>query len=110
MNKMLVYVIFIMSLSSCGISNEEVVELAKEEYDRKVQILREEQRLICIKSALEEAERQADSIIFQMRINPLGKSLYRPRVPPKPSYIITDSTVINSKHSVKPILDSTIIK
>ena len=64
-----------------------------------------EQTQICDRAAEEEAELIADSLISLMQINPLKDSLYRPFVPPKPSFIKTDSTVVNSKQTVKPIID-----
>lgn len=105
MNRILLGCLLTGFLSGCGPTHEEILQMATTEYERKAALLRKEQEAICKKTAFAEAERQADSIIFQMRINPLKKPLYRPPVPPKPTFVPTDSTRLKSKHSVKPILD-----
>ena len=93
-------------LFGCGSSDEEMRKLAIEEFERKVKILKSEQRQLCFKSALIIAEQKADSIIFERRINPLRDSLYRPRIPEKPAFVPTDSAVVNSKQTVNPILSN----
>ena len=110
MNKFIISYLLLVIFSGCGLSDEEVLRMATEEFERKSALLRQEQLYFCQKAALAEAEKQADSIISEMRISPLHESLYRPVVPPKPSFISTDSTRLFSKDSVKPILDSNRIK
>lgn len=100
----------LLTLVSCGLSEEDMMRLAKLEFENKVKLLEQERSLICNKDADARAEILADSIIRELRINPLKDSLYRPFVPPKPTYVETDSTVVNSKQSVKPILESDEIK
>ena len=90
----------------CGLSEEEMKEMAIAEYNRKVSVLRKQRMELCRKDAIAEAERQADSIIFEFRINPLSSEVYKPEAPPKPTFIPTDSLSINSKNPVKPIIDS----
>ena len=90
---------------SCGMSTEERDRLIKEEFERKMNVFIAEQTQRCDKAAEEEAEIIADSLISLMHINPLKDSLYRPFVPPKPDYVQTDSTVVNSKQTVKPIIE-----
>ena len=102
------YLIF-LSLSmllSCNISEEEYNRLAQEEYERKAEILRKERREICLKEKLIRAEILADSIIRQLKLNPLKEDQYRPTIPARPDFVKTDSTTVNSKQSVKPILKS----
>ena len=84
-------------------SEEEMMQLATSDLEIRVAKLRSEQRAICRKEAFAIAENQADSIIFQLRINPLKEDLYQPTLPNKPDFIETDSTLLNSKRSVKPI-------
>ena len=90
--------------SSCGLSEEEKLELARQECDRKLVAFEKEQRDNCRRAVLGEAERQADSIIISMNIDPLNEELYRPTIPPKPDFVPTDTIKLNSKHSVKPIV------
>ncbi len=90
----------------CSMSQEEITRLATEEFKRKELLLKNERSLFCRQKVLEEAERQADSIILQLGINPLSDSLYRPVIPVKPTFVTTDSASINSEQSVKPITDS----
>ncbi len=92
-------------LGSCGISEEEFDRLVIQEYERKIELFIMEQKLLCDKEADEEAELVVDSLISLLQINPLKDSLYRPFVPPKPDYVKTDSTVVNSKQTVKPIIE-----
>lgn len=92
-------------LGSCGISEDEYDRLVKQEYERQVKHFIIEQNKLCDKAAEEEAEIIVDSLISLLQINPLKDSLYRPYVPPKPDYIKTDSTAVNSKQTVKPIID-----
>lgn len=94
-----------IAICSCGISEEEYNQLVIQEYERQMNIFIKEQNQICDREAEIEAEVIADSLISLMQINPLKDSLYRPFVPPKPDYISTDSTVVNSKQTVKPIID-----
>ena len=78
--------------------------MARVDFERQKAELRNEQFKICENNALIQAEQMADSIIREMRINPLKDSLYQPKAPPKPEYVETDSVILNSKRSVKPIL------
>ena len=102
--------LLILALTGCGLSEDEFKRLATEEFERKAKLFRQDQKNLCLKTALEEAERQADSIISNIQFNPLRDTLYRPIVPPKPDYVPTDSAVLKSQQSVKPIIDSTTIK
>ena len=90
---------------SCAPTDEERDVLVKEEYLRKAEILQTERAEVCKKEALWRAEAIADSIIRQMRLNPLKENQYRPPVPERPDYVPTDSTAINIKRTVKPILN-----
>lgn len=101
------YLVFLVMVifMACGMSEEEMVTLAKTEYERQVKILEIEQSKLCFKSALAIAEDKADSIIYFLRINPLKEDLYRPDVPDKPDFVPTDSLLINSKQTVKPIIE-----
>jgi len=94
----------------CGISDAEFKRLAEEEYQRQLGNFVQERALLCNREADLAAEIIADSLISKMHINPLKDSLYRPYVPPKPVYIKTDSAVVNSKQTVKPILSKNGIK
>jgi hypothetical protein len=96
-----------MTILSCGLSDEEFKRLAKEEYDRKVSMLSQEKRNLCYREALIIAEQMADSIIRDMNLNPLQDTLYRPAKPERPSFIKTDTTILISKETVKPIINST---
>ena len=87
-------------------SEDEIQDLAFKEFERKERQLREERSQLCIQEILVEAERQADSIIKKMDINPLSDTLYRPVIPSRPIFVKTDSSLINSKGSVKPLIDS----
>jgi len=103
---MILWVIAMMICMGCGIDQEEYDRLAKEEYLRKANELKKERLEICNKDADMRAEVIADSIIRQMAINPLKDEQYRPDVPPRPTYVPTDSAAINSKRSVKPLVTS----
>jgi len=91
---------------SCTISEEERNILIQGEFKRKADILKAERAEVCKKEALWRAEVIADSIIRHLRLNPLKESQYRPPVPERPDYVPTDSTAVNTKRSVKPILNS----
>ena len=106
MSKFFTTIMLALLVGSCGLSEEEVVALATREYERKATNFRAERKELCLKAAYEEAEKQADSIIFELRINPLKQPLYRPSVPAKPEFVPTDTTLIKSKHSVKPLNDT----
>ena len=102
------YILYLCSafvICSCGITEEEYNQLVIQEYERQMALFVKEQTEVCDRAAEEEAELIADSLISLMKINPLKDSLYRPFVPPKPDFIKTDSTVVNSKQTVKPIVD-----
>jgi len=45
-----------------------------------------------------------DSIILSLRLNPIPDTLYNPGKPAKPTFIATDTTLLNIEQSVKPIL------
>ena len=98
--------LLVMLVISCSISEEEYDRLVQEEYLRKADLLKAERAEVCKKEALWRAEAVADSIIRQMRLNPLKENQYRPPVPDRPDYVPTDSTVVNTKRSVKPIHNS----
>lgn len=103
--KYISYLCFTLAICSCGITEEEYNKLVIQEYERQMALFVKEQTEICDRAAEKEAEVIADSLISLMKINPLKDSLYRPFVPPKPDFIRTDSTVVNSKQTVKPIID-----
>lgn len=90
----------------CTISEEERDRLVEEEYLRKAEILQTERAEVCKKEALWRAEAIADSIIRKLRLDPLNENQYRPPVPERPEYVPTDSSAVNTKRSVKPILNS----
>jgi len=94
------------AIIGCGISDEEANLLIQQELQRKVDQLKKERVLICDKERDWRAEALADSIIRELRLNPLKENQYRPVVPPRPDYVPTDSAAVNSKRSVKPILKS----
>ena len=104
MNKIWTILCCLAIFSSCGLSKEEMLELARQECDRKLAAFEKEQRDNCKRAVLGEAERQADSIIISMDIDPMKEDLYRPTIPPKPDFVPTDTIKLNSKHSVKPIV------
>jgi len=110
MTRFICGMIILCGLGSCGLSEEEVVRIATQEYERKARLLRQQEADICKKAALEIAEIKADSIVRSLQLNPLKDTLYRPPVPPKPAFIETDSARVNSKQTVKPILDPTGIR
>lgn len=100
-----VIIISCLLFTGCDISEEEYDRLVEEEYKRKAELLRKERIDICMKEKLYRAELLADSIIKYRQLNPLRENQYRPNIPARPDFIQTDSTAVNSKQSVKPILD-----
>ena len=97
-------VIIVLVHFSCGLSDEEAGRLVRAEYERRVAQLKTEQSEICRREALHIAEGRADSIRLAMRLNPLKDTLYTPPKPTRPVFIKTDSTRVNSKQTVKPII------
>jgi len=95
--------IAILSLG-CGPSQEEIDIIVQTEYDKRVLELKSQERLKCQKEALAVAELVTDSIILSLRLNPIPDTLYNPGKPAKPTFIATDTTLLNIEQSVKPIL------
>ena len=105
MIKAKIIIILILALfAGCEMPPEEKLRLAREEFDRKIQRLELERAEICLNEALAIAEAQADSLVQSLQKNPLGDSLYRPEIPTRPEFVPTDSNIVNSKRSVKPII------
>jgi len=73
-------------------------------YNIKVEELRAKKLLECKSEALRLAEVIADSLVRALQIDPLSDPLYNPEIPDRPQYIPVDTSVFDSKHSVKPIL------
>ncbi len=78
--------------------------LALEEMQLKIELHTSKRMEECRKEAWLEAESYVDSIINEIEIDLIGKSVYQPIVPKKPKFTPVDSAVFNSKSSVKQIL------
>ncbi len=89
---------------SCGPSQEEINAQIIARYDMQVAQLKDKKSKECHLEALRIAEIIADSIVSGMQINPLDDDQYRPDIPLRPQYVPVDSSVFESKRSVKPIL------
>jgi len=90
-------------LSCGGLSEEEINAQAKIRYERRIEQLKAEKIKECKQEIDRKAEIIVDSLIQTMSINPLSEKLYKPPIPDRPKFVEVDSTVFNSKHSVKPI-------
>ena len=88
----------------CGPTDEEIENEARAIFHQKVQELRDKHTKECRKEAVRLAEIEVDSILAARAASPLNDSLYRPTVPGKPEFVPLDSAALNSKRSVKPIL------
>ena len=91
-------------ISGCDESKEEIQAKVQAHYQTRVAELNAKKRAECRTEALRIAEIIADSIVYSLQINPLSDSLYQPSIPERPKYVPVDSSVFDSKHSVKPIL------
>lgn len=97
-----ILVLMVVGHSSCELSDEEIESQAREVYQQKVSalILKKEQE--CKQEIDRKASMIVDSLLRQMRIHPLNQLPYRPTIPERPEFIEVDSSVLISKHSVKP--------
>lgn len=90
--------------TSCGPSDEDIEREARLVYEQKVAQLKSSQAQECLEEAIQNAEILVDSILAQRAENPLIDSLYRPPAPNRPDFVPLDSSILNSKRSVKPII------
>ena len=91
---------------SCGPSSQDIRDQAHEELAIKIDLLKKKKKEECEAQAFIEAEMYVDSFIKDMLLNPIGDTLYKPPIPPKPDYISVDSSVFNSQSSVKPVIEN----
>ena len=103
-NGLLSIVLTVVMIGSCKPSEEEIQAQVLAQYDIKVAALKTKKHAECQVEALRLAEIIADSIVYNFQINPLSDPLYQPIIPSRPDYIPVDSSVFDSKRSVKPIL------
>jgi len=100
-----IWLLFISLLFiGCESSEEDIQVQVDTQYNIKVEELRAKKLLECKSEALRLAEVIADSLVRALQIDPLSDPLYNPEIPDRPQYIPVDTSVFDSKHSVKPIL------
>lgn len=95
--------LLLLAISCGGLTEEEINTQAKIRFDRRVEHLKAEKIKECKQEIDRKAEIIVDSLIQEMSLNPLQEDLYKPPIPDRPKFVEVDSSVFNSKHSVKPI-------
>lgn len=93
----------IISLSSCDDNEALKAEMIETELALKINSYRQKLKRQCQDEALIKAEMIVDSLLLLDDRDTRLSNAYRPEVPPKPTYISTDSLRQNSQSSVKPI-------
>ncbi len=99
------FLVVLFTLVSCANDEQEILRLAQIEYDRKMELIRRNQQRNCIEEYLVLAESIVDSLILQINPQPLSSYEYAPYIPQRPAFKPPDSTILNSKNFVKPIID-----
>lgn len=94
----------IITISSCGLSEEEINMKAEEVFKNRIEKIKKEKMAECRSEAARIAEEIVDSLIYAQQLNPLQENQYNPTIPKRPVFVPVDSAVFNSKESVKPIV------
>lgn len=99
--------LLITILLCCWACNDPTVEnreLAFKELEIKVDFHTNKRLEECRRDAWLDAEEYVDSIVNQLELYLIDNNVYQPTIPQKPNFVPVDSSVFNSKSSVKQVI------